>query len=73
MSPSILLWNCRGTNSTQLFFNIKDLVSIYKPNILVLVETRVHSQRVWPCLENRFFAGIIVVEAVGFSGRIWVI
>lgn len=74
MSPSILVWNCRGANSTQLFSNIKDLVSIYKPNILVLVETRVHSQRVWPCLENLFFfAGIIDVDAVGFSGKIWVI
>lgn len=50
------------------------MVSIYKPNILVLVETRVHSQRAWPYLENLFFiVGITVVEDVGFSSGIWII
>lgn len=72
MIPSILVWNCRGANSTHFFVNIRELVSVYKPNILVIVETRVHCKRVWPNLEKLLFVGLIVVEEVGFSGGIWV-
>lgn len=72
MIPSILVWNCREANSTHFFVNIRELVYVYKPNILVIVETRVHCKWVWLNFGKLLFAGLIIVEEVGFSRGIWV-
>lgn len=41
--PSILVWNCRGANSSSFFRHLIDLVKLNKPDILILVETRCSS------------------------------
>lgn len=73
MINSILVWNCRGATSASFYVILKDLMNLYRHVILVLVETRIQSERAWPWLENLNIKGMVTSEAIGFSGGIWVI
>lgn len=71
MIPSILTWNCRGAASTSFWVSLKDLVTCYKSNILVLVETCIHSDRAQQIMNSLHFVNFFAVEAMGFSSGIW--
>lgn len=70
MNPTIMCWKCWEAASTNIWVHLRSLVIVYKPNILVLVETKVHSDRARPFLESLNFVDFITVEASGFMGGI---
>lgn len=72
MSINIIAWNCRGTGSRTFLRHLKLLINRYKSNILVLIETRVNSVFADKIVDITNFSDKIVVEAVRFSGGIWV-
>jgi hypothetical protein len=43
---SILSWNCRGLGHPKAVPSLKDLVRVYKPYILFLILTLVHSNKI---------------------------
>lgn len=65
--------NCRGAGSADLFRNLLELVKNHRPEILILVETRVPSAHARRVLRNSRLNRIAVVEANGFAGGIWLL
>lgn len=47
-------------------------MGVYKPNILILVEMRVHNDRARKFLDNLHFVNLIAIEAYEFMGGIWI-
>lgn len=45
MDYNIIFWNCRSTSSAEFIEALLDLVRIYNPYILVLVETKTSGNR----------------------------
>ena len=41
----ILVWNCREAADQNFQTNVRDLISQYSPNLLILIETRLSSDR----------------------------
>lgn len=41
---NIMFWNCRGINNSQFSLNVKDLISCHKPEIVILIETKLHME-----------------------------
>lgn len=69
---SCMIWNVQGAGSKTFLAALKDLVKGHKPNVLVLVETHMggaHAEKIASMLN---FTGHTLVDAVGFSGGIWV-
>lgn len=69
-----LSWNCRGAKSALFHRHLKTLVGMHKPNMLALLETKVHSDKSISRIcnyssLNRF----VCVEAQGFSSGIWLL
>lgn len=60
-----------GSKNTKL--HLKEMIRMHKPAIVALLETRVHSSQVLPFLENYGFSDMLVVEALGFVGGIWLL
>lgn len=71
MMNNILIWNCRGAGSPKIVYHIVDMIKIYKPSIVALLETRVQSKKMAPILEKSYLTDFIAVEACGFAGGIW--
>lgn len=45
ISPIVVFWNCRGAGSIQSVRHLNILMRQYQPNIVILVETRVHGNQ----------------------------
>lgn len=67
-----LFWNCRGTTSSIFLASLVYLLSMYRPSILLFVETKVYSSAANIILQNSNFNKICTAEANGFSSGIWV-
>lgn len=72
ISPTIIAWNCRGACSKIALRHLFLLLQQYHPDILILVETRVHSKFIDKIMRRSNFSNCIVSEVVGFSGGIWI-
>lgn len=74
MFLKFLSWNCRGAKSAVFHRHLRHLVESHKPNMLALLEPKVHSNKSISRIchyasLNRFAC----VEAQGFSGGIWLL
>ncbi|XP_028121413.1 uncharacterized protein LOC114318678 [Camellia sinensis] len=67
----VLVWNCRGAGNDATFRTICELVRSYDPVILVLLETRVASQKAKRIIRRTRLSDMAAVEATGFAGGIW--
>lgn len=68
----VMIWNCQGAASANFMRSLKSFIDIHKPDVLGLLEPKVygaHADRV--CMKIGFDEWVRV-EAVGFSGGIWV-
>lgn len=52
---------------------MKELVKAYKPAIFATLETRIHSSIVFDFLVNSSFTDMFAIEALGYSGGIWLL
>lgn len=41
IGESILSWNCRGAGSKEFACEIKELMKVYKPTVIILLEPRI--------------------------------
>lgn len=71
--PSIIAWNCTGVGSNIALRHLLLLLQQHNPNILILVETRVHSNFIDRIRRRTNFSNYIVSEAIGFSRGIWIL
>lgn len=66
----ILSWNCRRADKSNFFRNLYELVVMYKPYFLVILEPCIPS-KVARIVSTCRCDGFFVVDARGFFGGIW--
>lgn len=50
-----------------------EMIKAYQPEILAVLETRIHSSQVIQFLNNTGFTDMLVVESLGYVGGIWLL
>ncbi|KAI8026101.1 hypothetical protein LOK49_LG02G00496 [Camellia lanceoleosa] len=69
----MLFWNCRGAGNNKFKGNIKELIKIHKPDILVLMETKVEFQSMGMFFNSLGLTTLAHVDPIGRSGGIWML
>lgn len=69
----IISWNVQGAMNENGKLFIKDLVRNKRPDVVILMEPKCQSLRVRRFWTSLGFSFAFVMEAVGFSGGIWVL
>lgn len=72
-SFNILVWNCRGAGNERFRRNFRDLVSLHKPQIVALLETKVSLDYVGPFFKSFGLLASTHVDPTGRIGGIWVL
>ncbi|XP_021717958.1 uncharacterized protein LOC110685744 [Chenopodium quinoa] len=70
---SCMVWNVQGAGSSNFIRSLKDLIHAHKPNVLVLVETHMGGDQAVKIANTIKYDGHERVDAMGFSGGIWVL
>jgi exonuclease III len=70
---NIISWNCRGLGNVKAVPSIKDLVRVYKPDIIILIETLVHDNKIADLCYTIGFECHFSVDRIGRSGGIAVL
>lgn len=68
-----LTWNCQGIASRETIRYLKEVVRIQKPHILGILEPKISGCKADEVCNRLGFDDWVRVEAVGFSGGIWVL
>ena len=69
----ILLWNCKGPTSPNFKMNVKDLIFQCTLNILILIETRLSSDKVVVICTNFLFDHHVILKTNGHTSGIWIL
>lgn len=69
----ILIWNCQGAASREVGRTLKEMIWIHKPQVLGLLEPKISGYKADEVCKKLVFEDWIRVEALGFSGGIWVL
>ncbi|KAI7983920.1 hypothetical protein LOK49_LG15G02171 [Camellia lanceoleosa] len=72
-SMKILIWNCHGARNNTFKRNLRELLRTHKPEILVLMETKVTFSSLGNFFNNLCFSASIVVDPIGRMGGIWLL
>lgn len=67
----MLSWNCRGAKSRQLLRNIKEMMRLYRPTIIVILESRISGFEADVVCRRIGRSTWVRSEARGFNGGIW--
>lgn len=68
-----LIWNIQGAGSKDKVRTIKEMVRLHKPHILGLLEPKISGSKANEVCKQLGFEDWVRVEALGFSGGIWVL
>ena len=68
-----MVWNCQGAASKSFRSVIKSLIAIHKPCMLVLLEPRISKIKAELLIHFLKFHNFYRVEALGYSGGIWIL
>lgn len=71
MMNSILVWNCQGVGGRSTLRHFQEMIKMYKISMVALLETRVQSNNFVLTFHSEVMKDMIIVEAQGFAGRIW--
>jgi len=75
-SMKILSWNSRGAGSRTFLRNIRDLIRVYAPEVIFVLETRISGTVAAEALLSKGRIGYgekVVVDSVGRSGGMWML
>lgn len=73
MDIKIICWNCQRDASPKFGVVLKNILQTQKPDILVLMETRISGKKADEVIRRTTYDCSYRVEAKGFSGGIWMI
>ena len=73
MSISIMFWNAQGAASGDFRRSFRTIIKNYNPSMLVMMEPRISGIKADDFIRKSGFARSHRVEAVGFSGGIWLL
>jgi len=65
-----MIWNCRGAGNATLYRYYKQCVDDNKPDMLVVLETRVDPRKLRHTFSILGYDGVDFVDGQGFAGRI---
>ena len=68
-----MYWNAQGAASTTFRRSFKTIVKNYNPSLVVLMEPRISGNKADDFIKKSGFENSHRVEAVGFSGGIWLL
>ncbi|XP_073046080.1 uncharacterized protein [Primulina eburnea] len=69
---NLMVWNCQGAASKDLNRYLKDMIKYHNPKIVGLLEPRVSGTHADAICNKMKYENWVRVEAVGFSGGIWI-
>lgn len=69
---NILFWNTRGTLNAGFRRTIMDLIKNHRPDILVLLETKISGNKADSVINSLGYANHMKSDAIGFRGGIWI-
>ncbi|KAI8011607.1 hypothetical protein LOK49_LG06G01259 [Camellia lanceoleosa] len=72
-SMDMLIWNCRGVGNQRFKRTMRELVQIHKPELLILIETKVEFKSVGMFINCMGFTASAHMDPIGRSGGIWMI
>ncbi|KAI5664826.1 hypothetical protein M9H77_24149 [Catharanthus roseus] len=67
MDQSIIMWNAPGAGSTQFIYHLKLLLTIYYPQISIIVEAKVANEKANRVLKFTYFDAFVAAENMGFA------
>lgn len=70
---NIIVWNCRGARKPSFQSHVKELMRNHNPAILVVMETRVGSDRARKITNKLPFANAYHTETIGYAGGLWML
>lgn len=68
-----MVWICQGVASREVLRFLLDMIKMHKPQVLGLLETKVSGAKADSICNKLGFDDWVRVEALGFSGGIWVL
>ncbi|KAI8004098.1 hypothetical protein LOK49_LG08G00289 [Camellia lanceoleosa] len=69
----LLFWNCRGAGNNTFKRNLVEIIKAHKPEILVLMETKVALSKLANFFNRLGFTASTIIDPVGRVGGIWII
>ncbi|KAI8009523.1 hypothetical protein LOK49_LG06G00526 [Camellia lanceoleosa] len=63
----LLIWNCRGAGNKKFKRNLRELVLIHKPDLMVLMETKVNLASMGTFFNQMGFMTLAHVDLIGQS------
>ncbi|KAI8025740.1 hypothetical protein LOK49_LG02G02406 [Camellia lanceoleosa] len=69
----LLFWNCHGADNKNFNRNITEILRAHKPEILIVMETKVPYSKMGTFFNRLGFTASTIVDPVGRVGRIWII
>ncbi|KAI8012610.1 hypothetical protein LOK49_LG06G00968 [Camellia lanceoleosa] len=73
LSMDLLIWNCKGAGNQRFKRNLKELVQIHKPELMVIMETKVEFKSMGMFFNYMEFTASGHVDPIGRSGGIWML
>lgn len=67
----ILSWNIRGAGKKGSLTQLKHVIDCNKPEVLVLMETRINSSKACKLISKTNFPNFVEIPPEGYSGGIW--
>lgn len=68
----LFIWNCQGAGSRDFLRAAHFYITTHNPMIMALLETKLSGARANEVCKKLKFSNWIRVEAVGYSGGIWI-
>ncbi|KAI9086148.1 hypothetical protein K1719_031869 [Acacia pycnantha] len=68
-----IVWNCRGVASKGIAAVIRDMKRRYRLDMMIILEPRISGRLASKVIKNWGFKHSVRLEAVGFSGGIWLL
>ncbi|CAL5432119.1 unnamed protein product [Camellia sinensis] len=72
-SMDMLIWNCRGAGNARFRRNLWELVRLHKPDMIILMKTKVELNTMGMFFNNLGFTASTHVDPTGRSGGIWLL
>ncbi|KAI8018792.1 hypothetical protein LOK49_LG04G01997 [Camellia lanceoleosa] len=69
----MIIWNCRGASNARFRRTLRELVSLHKPDMLILMETKVELNTMGMSFNNLEYTASTHVDPIGRSGSIWLL
>ncbi|KAL7228900.1 hypothetical protein ACSBR2_007568 [Camellia fascicularis] len=69
----LFIWNCRGAGNARFRRNLRELVRLHQPDMMVLMETKVEISTMGMFFNNLGYTASTHVDPIGRSGGIWLL